>query len=166
MSAGQENPAIHATIPSNTGTVKVASASPAPTPPATVKAIPPGPPSAQSVKANPGPPDNSKTAAQNMIVSPRDPQSGLPTGQRMHKPIMITKQVDKASPILMQALATNRQFKEVVIEFYRNGALSQRYKLTDVIVSSLQSSPSAVKSGNAKPGETLTLMASEMVQEK
>ena len=33
-------------------------------------------------------------------VSPRDPQSGLPTGQRMHKPFVITKEIDKATPLL------------------------------------------------------------------
>jgi type VI protein secretion system component Hcp len=31
----------------------------------------------------------------------RDPQSGLPTGKRMHKPYTVTKQVDSASPLLM-----------------------------------------------------------------
>jgi Type VI secretion system effector, Hcp len=34
------------------------------------------------------------------IVSPRDPASGLPTGKRMHKPITITKELDKSSPML------------------------------------------------------------------
>ena len=32
------------------------------------------------------------------IVSPRDPQSGLPTGQRMHKPFVITKEWGASSP--------------------------------------------------------------------
>jgi hypothetical protein len=32
------------------------------------------------------------------IVSPRDPQSGLPTGKRMHKPMVITKELDAAAP--------------------------------------------------------------------
>ncbi len=31
----------------------------------------------------------------------RDAASGLPTGKRMHKPIVITKETDKASPKLM-----------------------------------------------------------------
>jgi len=34
------------------------------------------------------------------IVSPRDPASGLPTGKRQHKPFVITKELDKSSPIL------------------------------------------------------------------
>ena len=35
------------------------------------------------------------TAASHEIVSPRDPQSGLPTGSRQHKPFIITKGTDK-----------------------------------------------------------------------
>jgi hypothetical protein len=34
------------------------------------------------------------------IVSPRDAASGLPTGKRQHKPMIITKELDKASPKL------------------------------------------------------------------
>jgi len=34
------------------------------------------------------------------IVSPRDAASGLPTGKRQHKPFVITKELDKSSPIL------------------------------------------------------------------
>jgi hypothetical protein len=38
------------------------------------------------------------------IVSPRDAQSGLPTGKRMHKPLTIMKETDKASPVLYTKL--------------------------------------------------------------
>lgn len=37
------------------------------------------------------------------IVSPRDAASGLPTGKRMHKPFVITKELDKSSPLLAKA---------------------------------------------------------------
>lgn len=33
-------------------------------------------------------------------IAPRDPATGLPTGKRMHKPIVITKQSDKSTPKL------------------------------------------------------------------
>jgi type VI secretion system secreted protein Hcp len=52
------------------------------------------------------------------IVSPRDPQSGLPTGQRMHKPLIITKQLDKSTPILYQILCTNENLLSVTIQFW------------------------------------------------
>ena len=41
------------------------------------------------------------------IQSPRDPASGLPTGKRMHKPFVITKEIDKSSPLLYSALVNN-----------------------------------------------------------
>ncbi|HEY8132503.1 MAG TPA: hypothetical protein VII12_11495 [Thermoanaerobaculia bacterium] len=36
------------------------------------------------------------------VVSPRDPASGLPTGKRMHKPFVITKQIDVSSAVIMK----------------------------------------------------------------
>ena len=38
------------------------------------------------------------------IILPRDPQSGQPTGQRVHQPVTITKVFDKCSPLLYSAL--------------------------------------------------------------
>ena len=46
-------------------------------------------------------------AVSHEIVSPRDPASGLPTGKRMHKPFVITKELDKSSPLLYNALVNN-----------------------------------------------------------
>lgn len=57
-------------------------------------------------------------AVSHEILSPRDPQSGLPTGQRMHKPFTITKELDKASPILYNVLCTNENLSEVTIKFF------------------------------------------------
>jgi prepilin-type processing-associated H-X9-DG protein len=47
------------------------------------------------------------------IVSPRDSASGLPTGKRQHKPMVITKEWDKATPLLMQALVSNENITEL-----------------------------------------------------
>ena len=41
------------------------------------------------------------------VVCPRDPQSGLPTGKRQHRPFTIVKEVDKSSPLLWIVLCTN-----------------------------------------------------------
>ncbi|MCC7537975.1 MAG: type VI secretion system tube protein Hcp [Deltaproteobacteria bacterium] len=57
-------------------------------------------------------------ASSEKILSPRDPQSGLPTGQRMHTPFTITKQVDKASPLIYNALCTNENITEAVIKYW------------------------------------------------
>ncbi len=57
-------------------------------------------------------------AVSHAIISPRDPQSGLPTGQRMHKPYTVTKELDKSTPILYNVLCTNENLTEVVLKFY------------------------------------------------
>jgi len=55
------------------------------------------------------------------IVSPRDAASGLPTGKRQHKPITITKEIDKSTPLIFKALVNNEQIKEVELRFYKPG---------------------------------------------
>lgn len=52
------------------------------------------------------------------ITSPRDPQSGLPTGQRQHKPFVITKELDKSTPLFYQALCTNENLTSVTLKFW------------------------------------------------
>jgi type VI secretion system secreted protein Hcp len=57
-------------------------------------------------------------ALSHSIVSPRDPQSGLPTGQRMHKPMVLTKELDMATPLLYNVLCTNENLSTVAIYFW------------------------------------------------
>ena len=52
------------------------------------------------------------------IISPRDPASGLPTGKRMHKPFVITKELDKASPLLYNALVNNENIPTWELQFW------------------------------------------------
>ena len=47
------------------------------------------------------------------IVSPRDAASGLPTGQRQHKPLVLTVRVDKSWPLLYNVLVTNENLSQV-----------------------------------------------------
>ena len=51
-------------------------------------------------------------AVSHEIVSPRDAASGLPTGKRMHKPFVITKELDRSTPLLNRALVTNETLAE------------------------------------------------------
>lgn len=60
-------------------------------------------------------------AVSHSIVSPRDPQSGLPTGQRMHKPFVFTKELDRSSPQLYQMLATNENIPEFELSVFAPG---------------------------------------------
>ncbi len=52
------------------------------------------------------------------IEIPTDTHTGLPTGQRIHGPITITKAVDPASPLLYQACASGEQMKTWQLDFY------------------------------------------------
>jgi len=52
------------------------------------------------------------------VVVPIEASSGAASGRRVHKPIVITKGVDKSSPALHQALAMNEMLSEVTIQFY------------------------------------------------
>ena len=46
-------------------------------------------------------------AASHGIHFSRDPQTGLPSGSRLHKPFMITKESGKSSGMLYGVLASN-----------------------------------------------------------
>lgn len=47
---------------------------------------------------------------------PVDPKSGAASGKRQHKPLIITKEVDAASPLLLNAHVTNEAFETVIIQ--------------------------------------------------
>lgn len=53
------------------------------------------------------------------VVSPRDAASGLPTGKRQHKPLVVTKYLDKATPLLYQAMVNNENLTKVLLTYYR-----------------------------------------------
>ena len=57
-------------------------------------------------------------AVSHEIVSPRDPASGLPTGKRMHKPFIITKELDKSTPLLYNVLVNNENITEWTLQFW------------------------------------------------
>ncbi len=53
------------------------------------------------------------------VVSPRDAASGLPTGRRQHKPIVVTKPIDMATPLLMNVLTNNENITEWRLDCWR-----------------------------------------------
>jgi type VI secretion system secreted protein Hcp len=59
------------------------------------------------------------------VVSPRDAASGLPTGKRQHKPLTITKEIDKASPLLMTVLTNNEQVTKWELRFWQPSPTGQ-----------------------------------------
>jgi type VI secretion system secreted protein Hcp len=52
------------------------------------------------------------------VEIPRDTHTGLPTGQRIHKPLVITKHKDLSSPKLFKACCTGENV-ELELDFYR-----------------------------------------------
>jgi type VI secretion system secreted protein Hcp len=55
------------------------------------------------------------------IISPRDSASGLPTGKRQHKPMVLTKSIDKVSPLLLEAAIKGEPFTVEVTTYVRTG---------------------------------------------
>ncbi|MDI1447585.1 Hcp family type VI secretion system effector [Polyangium sp. 6x1] len=71
-------------------------------------------------------------AVSHEIMSPRDPASGLPTGKRMHKPFIVTKELDKASPLLYSALVYNENISEWELKHYTPQVKAQQGVGTEV----------------------------------
>ena len=76
--------------------------------------------------------------------SPRDAATGQASGKRIHKPIMITKEWDAASPQLFQALVDNETLNSVLFEFVKtnpNGTeeVYHTVTLTNAAVSDIKS---------------------------
>jgi type VI secretion system secreted protein Hcp len=57
-------------------------------------------------------------AVSHEILSPRDPASGLPAGRRMHKPIVITKELDQSTPVLYGMLVSNENITDWVLQYF------------------------------------------------
>ena len=77
------------------------------------------------------------------VLSPRDAASGLPTGKRQHKPIVIVKPLDKATPLLMNVLVNNENITTWRLDCWkpsREGKEFQYYsvELVNASVSSIR----------------------------
>ena len=57
-------------------------------------------------------------ALEHSVVMPTDTSTGMASGKRVHKPLVISKEIDKSSPLLHQALAQNEALSEVTIQFF------------------------------------------------
>ncbi|SAK75929.1 hcp protein [Caballeronia pedi] len=53
------------------------------------------------------------------VTTPTDPQSGQPSGQRVHKPFIFTCALNKSVPLLYQALASGEMLPTVETHWYR-----------------------------------------------
>lgn len=96
--------------------------------------------------------DCSQTGREGMILIyrvkhdveiPRDVHTGLPTGQRIHHPLVVTKHFDKGTPKLYQACTSGEQFKTVELQYFRINEKGQEehyftIKLENAILVSMQ----------------------------
>lgn len=87
------------------------------------------------------------------LFSPRDPQSGLPTGQRMHKPLAIVKQIDRSTPLLYRAIGTNELITTFNLAFYVTPPGGQEVKqfTIDLVNASLASINQVKQNSNSTP---------------
>jgi type VI secretion system secreted protein Hcp len=79
------------------------------------------------------------------VIIPRDPQSGQPTGPRVHHPVIITKVFDKSSPLLFEALTSGEVLTKVEIKWYRTSMAGKQehyftHILTDAVIVDIDSS--------------------------
>lgn len=92
-------------------------------------------------------PSKPGTTANQASQAPRDVASGQASGKRMHKPFVIVKEIDVASPKLYEACSTGKHFLSATVEMG-----GKQYKLYDVVIASVQKS-----GGGERPMETISL---------
>jgi type VI secretion system secreted protein Hcp len=57
-------------------------------------------------------------AVSHEIMSPRDVGSGQAIGKRQHKPFIITKEIDKSTPLLYNALVSSENITSWELQFF------------------------------------------------
>jgi type VI secretion system secreted protein Hcp len=53
------------------------------------------------------------------VSIPYDVNSASPSGRRQYTPIKITKEIDQATPLFLNACASNEQIETAIFKFYR-----------------------------------------------
>lgn len=82
------------------------------------------------------------TGVSHSIESPRDATSGLPTGIRVHEPLIITKEPDPSTPLLYKMLVSQENIPEWELQFWQPGPMeaeinSYTIKLTNANIASI-----------------------------
>ncbi|MBH3409393.1 MULTISPECIES: Hcp family type VI secretion system effector [Pseudomonas] len=69
------------------------------------------------------------------VTVPTDPQSGQPAGQRVHKPFTFTCSLNKAVPLLYQALVTGEVLTMTTVRWYRTSAagMQEHFFTTELV---------------------------------
>ena len=90
------------------------------------------------------------------VSAPLDTATGLPTGKRQHRPVRVLKPIDKASPLLFNALVNNENLTNVTIRFWRPSQSGQEVQfytveLVNASIVSITPSHSSTGAGLADP---------------
>jgi type VI secretion system secreted protein Hcp len=72
-------------------------------------------------------------------------------GKRQHKPLVITKELDKASPILLKACATGQHFPELTLDAFRTRGGKKEVYLTVTLENVMITSFRTSGEGTTKP---------------
>ena len=73
------------------------------------------------------------------VITPRDPQSGNPTGTRIHQPFTFTCSLNKAVPLMYNALVTGELLATVELKWYRTQASEQVHFFTTQLEEGVES---------------------------
>ncbi|MBN1818828.1 MAG: Hcp family type VI secretion system effector [Sedimentisphaerales bacterium] len=73
-------------------------------------------------------------ATSHSVTSPRDAASGLPTGKRQHQPFRITKEIDRSTPLLMNALVNNEKLTQFELRYWQPSATGKEVQYYTVIL--------------------------------
>lgn len=81
-------------------------------------------------------------AVDHTVTVPTDPQSGQPSGQRVHKPFKFTCALNKAVPLMYNALASGEMLPKIEITWYRTSIDGKQEAffttiLTDAVIVSM-----------------------------
>ncbi len=81
-------------------------------------------------------------SVQHGVDVPTDPQSGQPSGQRVHQPLVVTCSLNKATPLIFNSVANGEMLSEVKLKWYRTSVEGKQehfftYKLTDAIATNI-----------------------------
>lgn len=71
------------------------------------------------------------------VITPRDPQSGNPTGSRIHQPFVFTCTLNKAVPLMYNALVTGELLTKAELRWYRTQQSEQVHFFTTALEEAL-----------------------------
>ena len=90
------------------------------------------------------------------MTLPTDSQSGQPAGQRKHNPFIVTKDLDKSTPLLANAMTSGEMLERCELRLYRTSATGAQehyftIELMDALIVNINSGMPSARSGNPSP---------------